>query len=285
MADKYCVYAHTDLEGTPFYIGSGTERRAYRKELQNSKSNSSFRGHKYSAKVKELSYNYNVVLLEQNLTLESARDMEMVYYDKFKEYITNNRRPVKVIQIAKEFVENYVYYDPSSKTGLRWKVERRCGRGRLSHNIGDEAGSKSTSGWRVCIENVEYYVSRIIMVLHNNILYDSVVDHIDGDKFNNNLDNLRVVSYAENSRNRKKPTNNTSGITGVVLHKNESGATYFVAQWREGDKVKRKSFNTEKYGFENAKILAEEYRKEQILRLNNEGYGYSDTHGFSRSNT
>nr|WP_283956499.1 HNH endonuclease signature motif containing protein [Escherichia coli] len=41
------------------------------------------------------------------------------------------------------------------------------------------------------------------------------IDHIDGDKKNNNIDNLRAVSRAVNSRNKRKLTGNTSGVTGV----------------------------------------------------------------------
>lgn len=41
------------------------------------------------------------------------------------------------------------------------------------------------------------------------------IDHIDGDRSNNKLSNLRVVSNSENQRNAKKPRTNTSGYVGV----------------------------------------------------------------------
>jgi hypothetical protein len=44
-----------------------------------------------------------------------------------------------------------------------------------------------------------------------------VVDHIMHDGLNNTDDNLRVVTYSENSFNRKGPqSNNKSGIRGVI---------------------------------------------------------------------
>ena len=45
------------------------------------------------------------------------------------------------------------------------------------------------------------------------------VDHIDGDKANNNWENLRYATHTENSRNPKIQTNTSSVYKGVYLHK------------------------------------------------------------------
>tara|TARA_R110000782_G_C14494250_1_gene377736 strand:- start:35 stop:532 length:498 start_codon:yes stop_codon:yes gene_type:complete len=42
-----------------------------------------------------------------------------------------------------------------------------------------------------------------------------LVDHIDQDKSNNTLDNLRWVTHAENSQNAKLKKLNTTGVQGV----------------------------------------------------------------------
>ena len=58
--------------------------------------------------------------------------------------------------------------------------------------------------------------------LHNAIMKPPLgltVDHIDGNKLNNQRSNLRICSHAQNSRNRKRGKNNTSGYKGVSLHK------------------------------------------------------------------
>lgn len=45
------------------------------------------------------------------------------------------------------------------------------------------------------------------------------IDHIDGDKTNNRIANLRVVSNSINQKNRGMQSNNLSGFTGVSWHK------------------------------------------------------------------
>jgi hypothetical protein len=45
------------------------------------------------------------------------------------------------------------------------------------------------------------------------------VDHIDGNKLNNNVSNLRYATHSENSQNCKIRTDNTSGSKGVSFNK------------------------------------------------------------------
>jgi len=62
---------------------------------------------------------------------------------------------------------------------------------------------------------------RVILALKlgRDLLAGEHVDHIDGDGLNNTRANLRVCSHGENSANRGKPSNNTSGLKGVDFHK------------------------------------------------------------------
>lgn len=41
------------------------------------------------------------------------------------------------------------------------------------------------------------------------------IDHQNGDRTDNRISNLRVVSHSENGRNQKRPRTNTSGVIGV----------------------------------------------------------------------
>lgn len=55
-----------------------------------------------------------------------------------------------------------------------------------------------------------------------------VVDHINGDTFDNRKENLRVVTHQQNCLNRRINYNNTSGTKGVVWNKKEDKWMAFI---------------------------------------------------------
>ena len=83
------------------------------------------------------------------------------------------------------------------------------------------------------------------------------IDHIDINKQNNNLKNLRWASYQKQNINRNLQKKNTTGYIGVRYD-----GTRYRAIWRENKIQHSKSFNILKYGKEEALRLAIEYRKE-----------------------
>lgn len=177
-----------------------------------------------------------------------------------------------------EIFNEWFYYDETSSTCLRWKKDKFVGKNFNVHRIvkDSEAGGFHYRRYLVCINFKSYAVHRIVLSLHSIEVEDGkVVDHIDGNPFNNKISNLRVVTQAVNSRNKKIPNTNTSGINGVGLHQNK----YWKAQWYENGRLSCKYFSIEKYGNATALDLAINFRKCKIEELNKIGYNYSERHG------
>lgn len=71
-------------------------------------------------------------------------------------------------------------------------------------------------------------IHRLIMGVQDISWKECVVDHINGNVYDNRKCNLRVVSQFQNSMNQKKSKNNTSGNTGVSKYKDKWGASIKV---------------------------------------------------------
>lgn len=80
---------------------------------------------------------------------------------------------------------------------------------------GQKLGSMSSCGYIVTkIDYKSYSVHRLIFLYHYGYM-PKFIDHIDCDKKNNKIENLRECTIQENSYNTKKPKSNSSGIKGV----------------------------------------------------------------------
>lgn len=108
--------------------------------------------------------------------------------------------------------EKYFSYDKS--TGLlTWKVQRS------RRAPGSVAGTIDHEGYVIIgLSGIRYRAHRIIIAMVFGYFPDQV-DHIDGNRSNNRIENLRAVNNQQNARNQKIRKNNTSGAMGVCWHK------------------------------------------------------------------
>jgi hypothetical protein len=76
------------------------------------------------------------------------------------------------------------------------------------------------SGYKqVCINHKTYSAHRVIWAFHYGEWPANQIDHINGDRGNNDISNLRVVTSAENGRNQRRRRTNVSGHMGVHWNK------------------------------------------------------------------
>lgn len=91
---------------------------------------------------------------------------------------------------------------------LFWKISK-------SGIKSKKAGYTQSHGYKkVTLYGKPYFIHRIIFLMHYGFL-PKVVDHIDGNKANNFLNNLREADHSKNVLNTKKSNANTSGVKNV----------------------------------------------------------------------
>lgn len=135
--------------------------------------------------------------------------------------------------ITQEEVKDLFYYN---KGKLFWKKSKACNKIKS----GTEAGCTNSGGYRQIKVNYKSYCThRLIFLLFNGHLPE-IIDHINGNKLDNRIENLREVTPQENAFNSKISKSNTSGIKGVTWCKGRNkyksqvqkdGKTHFLGYY------------------------------------------------------
>lgn len=161
-------------------------------------------------------------------------------------HVVINKRIAKDGDITKEFVEDVLEYRDGE---LYWKPFK--------------AGTHDGNGYlQVGIQRRYFKVHRLIFLMHHGYLPE-VIDHIDGNRQNNRIENLREATRSQNGYNSKLSKHNKSGAKGVSWREK-------TKKWRARIYAEKKQISLGEFEkFEDAKaavIAAREKHHKQFAR-------------------
>lgn len=137
--------------------------------------------------------------------------------------------------------------------------------GRFTRKSGKESvGFVTPCGYvTVGFNYKKYYAHRLAWKIFYNE-DPEFIDHIDGNRQNNSIKNLRSVSRKQNQKNMKKPVNNTSGVAGVVFDKARR-------KWKAQIQVEGRMIFLGRFNQKDAAVTARQEAEE--------AYGFHKNHG------
>lgn len=169
---------------------------------------------------------------------------------------------LSAIRPSPEELRTLARYDPA--TGLIYWLPRLSARWNSRHagKLAFHQMDKGYFGGRLGGRN--YKAHRIAWALHYGEWPSRDLDHINGVRSDNRIENLRIVTPAENAKNLRPNSKNKSGMNGV------SWSTR-IAKWQASISVDRKKIHL---GFFEEKEAAISARAEANVR-----YGFHENHG------
>ena len=130
---------------------------------------------------------------------------------------------------------------------------------------GKEAFTAVCGGYRIgSVDDAKFKAHRIAWAIHYGELPSGQIDHKNGVRSDNQIENLRLATQQENMRNRTINRNNTSGTCGVSWCKRQK-------KWKAQIKVGGRLIHL---GYFQSIDDAKAAREAASVR-----YGFSDRHG------
>lgn len=131
--------------------------------------------------------------------------------------------------ITPEILRQMLDYDPATgelvwrpRSPASFNTDRRLSKDALCRRwntryAGKVAGCGRVGGYRsITVFDIHLTAHRVCWAIHHGRFPSDCIDHINGDRADNRIVNLRDVSVAQNARNMKRDTRNRSGVTGVM---------------------------------------------------------------------
>jgi hypothetical protein len=140
-----------------------------------------------------------------------------------------------MIKITPQYLKQRLRYEPETGN-LIWLHSDEKGANWNSRCAGKVAGTINDRGYRkISINGKDMAAHRIAFAIYYGLLPENEIDHINGDKDDNRIENLRAVTRIQNASNRRKNDKNKSGYKGVYY---EERTGMFRAQINFGKEKK-----------------------------------------------
>lgn len=136
-----------------------------------------------------------------------------------------------------ESLRKFVSYDP--QTGALTRLVTLAG----NAVAGEHISGVNASGYVQCvIQRQFFYGHRLAWQLHYGSQPPGTIDHINGNKSDNRICNLRLATPAQNCHNAALRSDNSSGVKGVFW--SESRKRWIGSVVIKGAKSFRRTFTT-----------------------------------------
>jgi len=147
--------------------------------------------------------------------------------------------------ITQEQLKLRLTYDPDTGTFTNNVAHQ-------AKKVGSVAGRINHDGYvQIMVHGKRYLGHRLAWLYVNGNFPESQIDHINRNKSDNRIANLRLADFKTNGQNKPVPKNNTSGIKGVCWNKN-------AGKWQAQIKINKKVTYLGLFKSENA--AAEAYK-------------------------
>ena len=117
-------------------------------------------------------------------------------------------------RLKREDVEEYLEY----RDGHLWWIDPTSNKVKKGQRFGCKDSNKYIRG---SLKSQKYYEHSLIWFYHYGIWPKDQLDHINGIRDDNRIENLRECNNQQNSKNSAMKSSNTSGSTGVYWSKRD----------------------------------------------------------------